>query len=105
MMAVENHGGGAYDVNYVTDCSFIENSAGSDGGGIYNALGDITNCTFIKNTAANYGGGVYYIISLRNCVFNENKAANGGGVYKPSRGYNAVTTIYGCTFDGNVLLL
>ena len=96
-----NHGGGAYDVNYVTDCSFIENSAGSDGGGIYNALGDITNCTFIKNTAANYGGGVYYIISLRNCVFNENKAANGGGVYKPSRGYNAVTTIYGCTFDGN----
>ncbi|WP_407416085.1 Cna B-type domain-containing protein, partial [Methanobrevibacter sp.] len=108
---VDNEGlnGGCFNINdrwpYVTiqNCTFINNTASSNGGAIY--IKTITNngdiiiiddCTFINNTAIN-GGAIYHDgsssyrgASITNNEFDSNSATNAGGsVYN-----KASTTIF-----------
>jgi predicted outer membrane repeat protein len=84
-----DHGGAMYlDRTAVTvrRVEFESNSAGSNGGAIYNdghaELVDITDSTFFFNTAT-YGGAIYTEggpITLRDCVLEQNDAAAGGAI-------------------------
>jgi predicted outer membrane repeat protein len=88
----------------VTGCSFIENSSGDDGGGMFctdcSAL--ITSCYFYDNTSMTSSGGLdcrgpNYQVS--DCVFDYNSASySGGGVSL----YGASgSTFHFCTFSNN----
>ncbi len=51
----------------LNDCTFTNNSAGEDGGGIHNYYGSsptLTNCTLTENSAESSGGGMH---SFYNC--------------------------------------
>ena len=66
----------------------------------------LTGCTFSENTATYDGGGLYvntdnYDVSLDSCVFTENSAErNGGGVYLSTS--NLGMELMNATFSGNV---
>jgi predicted outer membrane repeat protein len=71
---------------------FSANSAGDDGGGMYNwdkSNPALTNCTFSGNKAIGsygYGGGIYNANNsssqiLTNCTFRQNLAGGGGGIF------------------------
>jgi len=76
----------------VLNVTFSGNSAGSDGGGVYNANGaspTLTNVAFSGNSAGSHGGGMYNANgsdpTLANVTFSGNSAGNhGGGVYNDS---------------------
>jgi hypothetical protein len=92
----------------VTRCTFIGNSAGLFGGGMFNyGHGDgecnpiLTDCTFIGNASGQEGGGVlnwegHAVVT--NCTFTGNFAGDGGGGMN-SVGSNPVLT--NCTFSDN----
>ena len=88
----------------VTNCSFISNVAGGDGGGMYNALSSptVTNCTFSGNIlGSGDGGGMYNEISsptVTNCTFRDNTSTGYGGGMANLQSSPAVTN---CTFSGN----
>ena len=83
--------GPSYNV-YLTNCSFINNFAGS-GGAIYMAGGilEAYDCDFVKNTALNYGGAIaweskYYMahnITIKRSRFISDVSRNdaGGAIY------------------------
>ncbi|MHC4614236.1 MAG: choice-of-anchor Q domain-containing protein, partial [Planctomycetota bacterium] len=88
----------------VTDCLFQGNSAG-DGGGMGNeqCSPTITNCQFIDNSAGvNHGGAIINVGSsprITDCEFIENSATLYGGAIRNSG--DSTTTVTGCTFDRN----
>jgi predicted outer membrane repeat protein len=97
------HGGGMYNSSVsptVINCTFIDNSATSLGGGMYSGgFLTITNCIFTGNSA-NEGGGVYNNgdSTLTNCVFTGNSAdSGGGGIFN----YYSASTLTNSTFTGN----
>jgi len=100
-------GGGMYNDNcsslMVANCTFYNNSAWDDGGGMYNhnSSPTVTNCTFSSNSAG-WGGGMYNGESsptVTNCTFLSNSAVNGaGGMY--NHHYSSVT-VTNCTFSNN----
>jgi hypothetical protein len=78
----------------MTDCTFTDNVAYGDGGGMINNSNSspkLTNCTFTGNSADGFangngdGGGIHNSSSnpkLTNCIFSRNIAqSNGGGMY------------------------
>jgi hypothetical protein len=78
-----------YSPTLLEDCLFIDNSAGSRGGGarfhsVHSA--DVAGCTFAGNTAGDNGGAMEYIYgssgTVSNCTIVDNAATGGGsGVY------------------------
>ena len=110
-----SHGGAIHckstPVFSIEDCSFINNYASKNGGGVYlknsdvsinswfngnnainggavyvdNSTADITYSGFIYNTASTDGGAIYTLTSvsnIENCTFENNTATgNGGGVF------------------------
>ncbi|MBN1457102.1 MAG: hypothetical protein JW912_04545, partial [Sedimentisphaerales bacterium] len=103
------NGGGMYS-EYgnptVTDCTFTNNSATYNGGGIYNYNYDhngnstITNCTFNNNSADGEGGAMsndYSSPTITYCTFSENTADFGGGMHNKG----GSVTINNCVFLGN----
>jgi len=91
----------------LTDCLFSGNTAGSDGGGVYNinpgANPVLTRCIFLGNTAGASGGGMYNDAGaplLTNCLFSGNKSNSfGGGMININATANA--QLFNCTFSGN----
>jgi predicted outer membrane repeat protein len=92
--------------NFV-DIEFTSNSAGDDGGGMYN-FGDInytiSNSLLKNNSSYNTGGGIYnyfYVISkIVNVVFEGNSSTNsgGGGLYNS---FNSVAELINVVFYAN----
>jgi parallel beta-helix repeat protein len=87
----------------VTDCAFLNNTAGDDGGGMVNdnsSIPTLTNCLFSSNSA-NRGGGVRNNSSsptLTNCTFNGNTANwTGGALYN----WYSTPTVTNCILWGN----
>jgi predicted outer membrane repeat protein len=81
-------GGGAFIGGFwnVTDCTFINNTTGSVGGGVISSAGNgpivFDQCTFGRNHAAVRGGGSAHDAGYRftNCTWHDNVAPEGGGV-------------------------
>ncbi|MCP4708876.1 MAG: hypothetical protein GY869_09650, partial [Planctomycetes bacterium] len=97
-------GGGIYGNTCnttVTNCIFIDNSAGN-GGGLCNNSGSptIMSCTFSGNSAGQ-GGGIYNVTGsspiVTYCTFSENSAVSGAGMYSD----NSIPTVTNCIFIGN----
>ena len=68
----------------IINCSLVNNTAGSDGGGMSNTHSEpvIDGLTFRNNTAGYQGGGLYNSWSgatITNCVFVENSSKQSGG--------------------------
>ena len=96
----------------LVNCTFHGNSAGVNGGGIYNEAGTPTliDCVLSENHSNGAafteegGGGMYNrrgSLTLRNCRFVGNTTAgNGAGLYNRS----ASPTIIDTAFDGNVVV-
>ncbi|MHC4214299.1 MAG: right-handed parallel beta-helix repeat-containing protein [Planctomycetota bacterium] len=103
-----NKGGGMYNEwgwPTVTNCTFILNSAGYCGGGMYNYFSGvitISGCMFRDNSASYDGGAIFNWISLpilSNCVFIGNTAGgNGGGMFTN----HSSATLSNCTFSENL---
>lgn len=88
----------------VRNCTIINNSNTSTGGGIYcwNASAVVSGCIISGNTSGN-GGGMLNISNVANStiinsVFANNSATNGGGLYN---GNSASAVISNCTFSNN----
>ena len=72
----------------IWDGFIIQNGASGSGAGAYlNNYVTLNNCTFINNTASTYGGGIYINssggtahVTLYNCLIADNNASMGGGV-------------------------
>lgn len=88
----------------VTDCTFVENTSATFGGGIRN-LGHIVRVegtTFLNNRAiADGGGGLCNFDGsvtdlVVNCTFVGNRGVRGGGICN-----RAVISVVNCTFVGN----
>ncbi len=88
----------------IINCTFTGNSAGLNGGGMYNyyfSNPTLTNCTFSSNSVKKNGGGIYnYKASptLTNCAFNSNSASSSGG---GMCNYDGNSIITNCIFSGN----
>jgi predicted outer membrane repeat protein len=127
------HGGGLYNNAsdaLVTTCTFTDNVATSDGGGVTNSdcvAVDIMDCTFIGNVGS-YGGGLRNSNSdvvVTDCTFAANTALVTGGGMRNVAGsdvavtncafvrnnsvlgggmydYDSDATVTNCTFSGNV---
>jgi len=103
-----NRGAGMYNNTSspaIINCTFSDNTASSNGGGIYNvtlSFPTITDCTFNGNAASSSGGGIYNISSspaITNCTFSSNTANTyGGGIANYS---SSSPAIINCTFSGN----
>jgi len=99
-------GGGIFNgisLSRLTNCSFINNSAGSSGGGMSVISGSptLTNCMFSGNLSNDSGGGMYNADTsarLTNCKFSGNSGDWGGGMYNHRNGHPTLTN---CTFSGN----
>lgn len=89
----------------VEDCTFSQNSAGNNGGAMYNQYVfsglSVANSTFFGNIAG-IGGGMYNWASSNplvvNCTFSANAATTGGGMFTSN---GASPTMMNCTFAGN----
>ena len=105
------HGAGMYNYGSsptLANCSFSDNTADSDGGGIYNDAGSsptLTNCTFSSNSAGDDGGGVYNSAgsspTLTDCTFSDNSAGSVGGFGGGMLNNNSSPLLTGCVFLGN----
>jgi len=97
----------AVDTPTLTNCSFINNWAGTDGGGIRSSQDMILiSCSFSHNQAGGNGGGLHlyagYEHGLTDCVFIGNSAGNyGGGVFTVELS-ESNTRMTNSTFSGNI---
>ena len=92
--AAANMGGGFYG-GRIADTVVSNNSATFGGGGEGSSRDRIDRCTFVNNRAVRNGGGLYYASSVRNSHFVGNVAGElGGGLY-------AVPRVESCTIAGN----
>ena len=90
-------------------CTFNENSANGDSGGIVQNDGTMTfnNCTFTKNTSSGNGGAITMNGDGETCIikggtFSENAAKLGGAIFTPANTkVNTVTISDNCTFSKN----
>ncbi len=94
-------GAGAYLIGNAgaVDCTFVDNFAYGDGGGVRVANGTLTNCTFTNNLAGDNGGGAFFAsngVSSAGCTFGGNFAGDSGGAV-----YARSTTISDCVFTDN----
>lgn len=99
------YGGGLYTLStnaIISDCTFVNNTAISQGGGIF-CQGQVilARCTFQGNTAPT-GGGLFLISSgttkITDCVFLGNTAGrDGGGIYSEG----GSPSLNHCSFLGN----
>ena len=124
-------GGGMKNSNsspLVTHCTFTNNSASGQGGGMFNeyhssptvtdcaftgnvgsGMGNsfssplVTNCTFTGNVASSGGGMWNYGSSptVTNCTFARNDATSGGGIYSMANDDPPLVAVTNCTFTGN----
>ena len=95
----------------ITACTFTNNSANDDGGGLYVDTDSVhmtfRSCSFATNTAEFSGGGMFVQIrnhnmTLISCTFEENSArAGGGGMYVNSN--NHMMEFKFCNFTKNIL--
>jgi predicted outer membrane repeat protein len=94
-----------YNSSMIEDCTFIANSAETDGGGLVNRIiffVSISGCTFTGNTAGGNGGGMYNMYQwepdtyfIADCTFSGNTAlANGGGMYNDAAGTLVIDSIF-----------
>jgi len=80
-----NNGGAIYGDNKcilnIAACTFIKNTATTNGGAVSSWSGDILNCTFENNTAE--AGGAISVSSGRivKSTFSNNSSGNGGAIY------------------------
>jgi hypothetical protein len=109
--------GGALFVNQClqmifTSCTFTNNTATDDGGGMYvyggNDAMTFASCTFTDNNAADNGGGMYVNLdnddmSLTSCTFIDNTANIGGGLHLNSG--NTRMTLTSCSFKDNTAIV
>jgi probable HAF family extracellular repeat protein/predicted outer membrane repeat protein len=83
-------GGGMYIASSaptVTNCTFLNNSAGQNGGGAihsWNASPLFTNCIFAHNNGGSNGGGAIFNwdcpdVTILHCTFSNNNGGSGGG--------------------------
>ena len=91
-----------------TDCSFHDNHASGDGGGVYARESDIDleNCTFTENSATYEGGSVWVAISgnavINGCSFSDSTGRSAGAVGGGSlSGRDVSLFISNCTFIRN----
>ena len=110
-------GGGVYTVRLdsLVGCSFMNNEANSDGGGLWvQTVQSITisNCDFVNNTNDERGGGMYIktgsvvdniSVSIVGSRFSDNIAGrgHGGGVYFSSDGQYASMMVIESSFRNN----
>jgi parallel beta-helix repeat protein len=89
----------------LTNCSFIRNTATTDGGGMWHNGGSpgLINCLFSGNMAVR-GAGLFNnatATNLRNCTFGGNAASGeGGGMYNTPGVYGA-PHLFNCIVWGN----
>jgi hypothetical protein len=85
----------------LTACTMVNNSSGSDGGGVFsNGMTTIQGCTIAKNSGGSGGGGIYNgagTLAIDNTTISGNTAGNGGGVYDQV----GRMTVTNCTITGN----
>ena len=80
----------------ISDCSFVNCSAGYRGGAVYIGSGSVNNCSFVNCSAAGSGGAVYCSGSVSGCIFvNCSAGYHGGGAIYFHGGSNDVS---GCSF-------
>ena len=97
----EDEGGAIYSETggIVTNCNFINNSAGFTGGAISfkNVTGSVANCNFINNSAAQGSAVCFWDVAgnVTNCTFTDNNAASAGALYLCGG------IVSDCTFSGN----
>jgi LPXTG-site transpeptidase (sortase) family protein len=93
-------------IDSITGTTFEDNTAGLNGGGIYNInrINSIDNCTFTGNSSNMHGGGLYNhrlftnISSISNSTFTNNSAfLDGGAIRNNAR----ILSISNCTFSNN----
>ena len=86
----------------MTNCNFINNTAGDWGGAIrFSSTGAVTNCNFVDNKAAgdySFGGAVHFssIGNVSNCNFTNNTSSGEGGAINMGSG-----TVTNCNFTNN----
>ena len=115
----ENSGGGiivatfgAPGIVHVTNCEFIENTSGVNGGGLYNSASSsaLNNCQFSGNESGNAGGGMHFAntssaereVTVTNCIFENNTSNHGGAFYHFSGGPGGDDFLFeNCQFIGN----
>ena len=96
----EDEGGAIYSETggIVTNCNFINNSAGFTGGAISfkNVTGSVANCNFIENNAAQGSAVCFWDVAgnVTNCTFTDNRAIAGAV-------YLCGGIVSDCTFTGN----
>jgi hypothetical protein len=116
---IERSAGGGMYINpsfvTITNCTFKNNAARREGGGIYSVFGrgpSLNNCIFMRNSSGcvikgestNFifggGGGMYNLKNsptLINCRFTENSSVNGAGILNNE----SSPTLTNCIFSGN----
>jgi parallel beta-helix repeat protein len=88
----------------LSNCTFSENLAHWEGGGMYNDVGSnsiLTDCTFRHNSSGESGGGMYNRWSspaLTNCTFEGNSAGQSGGGISNR---DSQPTLTNCTLTNN----
>jgi hypothetical protein len=98
-------GGGMYCLNSsptITNCIFVNNTAGFNGGGIYNKNGNpVINDSFFWINSADFGGGIFSNngnIKISNCSFINN---SGNAICIAS---SSDSTITNCDIMGNTTI-
>ena len=103
-------GGGilcTYSSPTITNCTIRENSAATNGGGIFfqnhpSHNPSVTNCTIMENSAGSTGGGINCYLSSgltveSSTISDNNSIGTGGGI----NCRECSPTIMGCTISGN----
>jgi hypothetical protein len=101
-------------INIISNCTFTNNSTGTNrrGGAIFNEstgiITKISNTTFSNNAATDNGGAILNygtINTINNCTFTGNTAFSGAGIHNFSSNISEpayIQSIRNCTFNNNV---